>query len=458
MGAVSGELRTETKQLVAALRAPQVRGRWGEHQLRRIVEAAGHARALRLRRAGHRGHRPPGRTPRPGGPAARRPDGGGRREGAVRRVPVRDGGARRAQPRRPPRRSTPGTCARTSTRWRPRRTGRRSTPTPEFVVLFVPADPFLDAALQRDPTLLEHAFARNVVLATPATLVALLRTVAYAWRQEALARNAVAVHGLARELYGRLSTLGDHVGKLGAVAGRRRSPRTTRRSARWRRGCWSAPASWPSWASPTTSWPTPAQVELDPAPAPGRRSWSTSRSPSPAPTVIAGPRNYSTTADNHREPPRGSAPKGRLPAERSGAGQPGGLHVAAELLRQREGQPLLGGGDLGRRRRSRARPGAPSTSMTRSSGTLAPDVTPTVVGARPATRPGSRRRSRPGSRPGAGVQRDLDQADRVGGVRRADDDHHVAVGRDLLDHVLPVLGGVADVVAGRRLQQRQPLS
>ena len=91
--------------------------------------------------------------------------------------------------------------------------------TPDFVVLFVPADPFLDAALQRDPTLMEHAFARNVVLATPATLIALLRTVAFSWRQEALARNAVAVHSLARELYGRLSTLGDHVGKLGSSLG-----------------------------------------------------------------------------------------------------------------------------------------------------------------------------------------------------------------------------------------------
>jgi DNA recombination protein RmuC len=87
--------------------------------------------------------------------------------------------------------------------------------TPDFVVLFLPADPFLDAALQRDPGLMEHAFRRDVVLATPATLIAMLRTVAYSWRQEALARNAVAVHGLARELYGRLATLGDHVGKLG---------------------------------------------------------------------------------------------------------------------------------------------------------------------------------------------------------------------------------------------------
>jgi DNA recombination protein RmuC len=87
--------------------------------------------------------------------------------------------------------------------------------SPEFVVLFMPADPFLDAALQRDPTLLEHAFTRNIVLATPATLVAMLRTIAYAWRQEALARNALEVHSLARELYSRLSTMGDHVGKLG---------------------------------------------------------------------------------------------------------------------------------------------------------------------------------------------------------------------------------------------------
>jgi DNA recombination protein RmuC len=87
------------------------------------------------------------------------------------------------------------------------------------VVLFVPADPFLDAALQRDPALLEHAFARDVVIATPATLIALLRTVAFAWRQEALSRNAVHVHALGRELYGRLSTMAAHLAKLGASLG-----------------------------------------------------------------------------------------------------------------------------------------------------------------------------------------------------------------------------------------------
>ena len=90
---------------------------------------------------------------------------------------------------------------------------------PEFVVLFVPADPFLDVALQRDPLLLEHAFTRNVVLATPATLIALLRTVAFAWRQEALARSAVQVHALGRELYTRIATMGGHLSKLGAALG-----------------------------------------------------------------------------------------------------------------------------------------------------------------------------------------------------------------------------------------------
>ena len=88
-------------------------------------------------------------------------------------------------------------------------------PSPEFVVLFVPGDPFLEAALQADPALLEHAFAQNVVIATPTTLIALLRTVAYSWRQEALARNAAQVHQLGKELHSRLATMGTHVAKLG---------------------------------------------------------------------------------------------------------------------------------------------------------------------------------------------------------------------------------------------------
>ena len=83
------------------------------------------------------------------------------------------------------------------------------------MVCFVPADAFLDAALREEPGLLEHAFDQNVVVATPSTLVALLRTIAYTWRQEALAANAAEVHKLGRELYQRISTMGGHIDKLG---------------------------------------------------------------------------------------------------------------------------------------------------------------------------------------------------------------------------------------------------
>jgi DNA recombination protein RmuC len=93
------------------------------------------------------------------------------------------------------------------------------TRAPEFVVCFVPADAFLDAALRTDSGLLEHAFSRNVVLATPSTLIALLRTVAYTWRQEAVAENAEQVHQLGRELYQRLATMGRHLDKLGKSLG-----------------------------------------------------------------------------------------------------------------------------------------------------------------------------------------------------------------------------------------------
>ncbi|MFF3866911.1 DNA recombination protein RmuC [Micromonospora sp. NPDC001898] len=218
MNTVSGELRTETKQLVAALRAPQVRGRWGEHQLRRIVEAAGMLEHCDFNEqvtaaTDHQGVRPDLVVRLHGGRTvvvdAKAPF-----DAYLTAMEARDERGRNTQldaHAKHLRAHVDALAAKSY--W------AAFDSTPEFVVLFVPADPFLDVALQRDPTLLEHAFARDVVLATPATLVALLRTVAYSWRQESLARNAVAVHSLARELYGRLSTLGDHVGKLGASLG-----------------------------------------------------------------------------------------------------------------------------------------------------------------------------------------------------------------------------------------------
>ena len=218
MGAVSGELRTETKQLVAALRAPQVRGRWGEHQLRRIVEAAGLLEHCDF--AEQVSGVADGRVVRPDlvvrlhGGRSVVVDSKAPLEGYLAAMEARDERTRDshlAQHARHLRGHVDALSAKEY--W------TAFQPSPDFVVLFVPADPFLDAALQHDPSLMEHAFSRDVVLATPATLVALLRTVAYSWRQEALARNAQAVHTLARDLYARLSTLGDHFGKLGTSLG-----------------------------------------------------------------------------------------------------------------------------------------------------------------------------------------------------------------------------------------------
>jgi DNA recombination protein RmuC len=86
---------------------------------------------------------------------------------------------------------------------------------PEFVVLFVPGEALLAPALEADPGLLEHAYARRVHLATPTTLLSMLRTVEHAWRQEALGEDAQAVLVAGRELYDRLTAFGAHVDKLG---------------------------------------------------------------------------------------------------------------------------------------------------------------------------------------------------------------------------------------------------
>jgi DNA recombination protein RmuC len=89
------------------------------------------------------------------------------------------------------------------------------SPAPEFVVLFIPGEAFLAPALERDPALLEHAMAQKVHIATPTTLVTMLRTAQYAWQQAALSQNARAVFDLGRELYDRLAGMGKHVDGLG---------------------------------------------------------------------------------------------------------------------------------------------------------------------------------------------------------------------------------------------------
>lgn len=86
---------------------------------------------------------------------------------------------------------------------------------PEFVVMFVPSEAFYQSAIEQDPALQEYAFAKRVVIATPTTLVAMLRTVAHAWKEDALAKNAQQVLSTGKELYERLSTMGGHLARVG---------------------------------------------------------------------------------------------------------------------------------------------------------------------------------------------------------------------------------------------------
>jgi DNA recombination protein RmuC len=214
MRQTSEQLRMETAALVNALRAPQVRGRWGELQLERAVEAAGMTEHIdyvtQASVTTDDGTVRPDLVVRLVGGKNVIVDAKVAFNGYLEAMEARDDATRAGRLKahaRHLREHIDSLAAKAY--W------ERFTPSPEFVVCFVPADAFLDAALREEPGLLEHAFARNVVVATPSTLIALLRTVAYTWRQEALAANAAAVHSLGRELYQRLTTMGGHIDKLG---------------------------------------------------------------------------------------------------------------------------------------------------------------------------------------------------------------------------------------------------
>lgn len=210
----SESLQQETKQLVTALRAPQVRGRWGELQLRRVVEAAGMLPHVDFTEQAHTvtddGVLRPDLVVTLPGDKHVVVDAKVAFSGYLEAMEARDETHRAERMRAHARHMRDHIDQLGGKAYWDAVSG-----TPEFVVMFVPAEPFLNAALEVEPTLFERAFERNVVLATPATLVALLRTVAYTWRQEQLAGEAQQVFAAGKELHKRLGTLGGHLTTLG---------------------------------------------------------------------------------------------------------------------------------------------------------------------------------------------------------------------------------------------------
>ncbi|GEO34692.1 DNA recombination protein RmuC [Cellulomonas aerilata] len=214
MRAASEGLRTETAELVTALRSSHVRGRWGELQLRRVVESAGMlAHVDFVEQAQVRtddGPLRPDMVVRLAGGKSIVVDAKVAFLGFLEAAQARDEATRAARMSahvRHVRKHVDDLAA--------KRYWDQFEPSPEFVVMFVPVEALLHAALDQDPTLFEYAVERDVVIATPTTLLALLRTVAYAWRQDSLAANAQQVLTLGKELHGRLATLGGHVTRLG---------------------------------------------------------------------------------------------------------------------------------------------------------------------------------------------------------------------------------------------------
>jgi DNA recombination protein RmuC len=207
-------LQSETRNLVQALRRPEVRGQWGELTLKRLAELAGMVEHCDFQeQASIQGEQGPQRPDM----VIRMPD---KREIVVDAKTPLDAYLSAVEAGDDTERQRYlGHHAR-NVRTRIKELSSKAywqqfTYSPDFVVLFIPGDQFLSAALDIDHTLIEDALAQQVILATPTSFVALLRAVAYGWRQEALAENAEAIREVGQEMFGRLVTFAEHLAKLG---------------------------------------------------------------------------------------------------------------------------------------------------------------------------------------------------------------------------------------------------